>query len=267
MMYVCRKKMILHSWIKLKIQPDLRLYNTNKPRIIIIDGIDMFVERAEDPEYAKEKNLPLDVDYYIYKQILPPVVRILADFGEHGNRLKALLEKSPSEKQYDWCELAKETYEKIRDILKRDGKMDDAVNLVKSTIGSINKFDSKKNPELFNKFIITKRFVKKAENSKSKQPFMAVIEKMKNRGKIANEGDKIPYVILSGNGSEFERAEHPEYAKEKNYDLDVEYYIDKQILLMVKEKFSEYPEFWKKIKVIREQMAQKGQRSLFEFSE
>ncbi len=89
---------------------------------------------------------------------------------------------------------------------------------------------------------------------------------MEKRGKIVNEGDKIPYVILSGKGSEFERAEDPEYAKEKKLDLDVEYYIDKQILLMVKDKFSEYPEFWKKVKVLREQMTQKGQRSLFEFS-
>ncbi len=43
------------------------------------------MDSAEDPEYVKEHNLSLDVDYYINKQILPPVERILSEFGvEYG---------------------------------------------------------------------------------------------------------------------------------------------------------------------------------------
>ena len=39
------------------------------------------MERAEDPDYVREHNIPIDVDYYIKKQILPPVERILEVFG------------------------------------------------------------------------------------------------------------------------------------------------------------------------------------------
>lgn len=41
-----------------------------------------FCERAEDPTYIKEKNLQIDVDYYIGKQILPPILRLFEGMGE-----------------------------------------------------------------------------------------------------------------------------------------------------------------------------------------
>jgi DNA polymerase elongation subunit (family B) len=233
---------------------------------VIIDGLDMFVERAEDPDYAKKNNLPLDVDYYIKKQIRPPVDRILSDLGELGGNIsKATIKKPPPEKQYDVFELAEETYANVRDLLKKEGKVDDAVNLVKSTIDSIREIDSKKNPELFKKLIIKKRYIRKTENSKSRQPSIFVIEKMRMRGKSITEGDKVSFVMLAGEKTEFQRAEDSEYAKEKNLPLDDEYYTNKQILSMVEEKFSEYSEFQKKLKTMREQRTKKGQRSLFEY--
>jgi DNA polymerase I len=42
---------------------------------------DLFVNRAEDPQYALEKNIPLDTEYYIEKQVLPPLIRIFETFG------------------------------------------------------------------------------------------------------------------------------------------------------------------------------------------
>jgi DNA polymerase I len=60
---------------------------------VILAGNAIFVERAEDPEYAKKKKLPLDVDYYINKQILPPVERILSDFGVTREMLRGIGER------------------------------------------------------------------------------------------------------------------------------------------------------------------------------
>lgn len=48
---------------------------------VIVAGKGLFVDRAEDPDYVREHNVPIDVDYYIKKQILPPVERILGVFG------------------------------------------------------------------------------------------------------------------------------------------------------------------------------------------
>jgi DNA polymerase I len=42
---------------------------------------ELFVDRAEDPAYVLEKRIPLDTEYYVEKQILPPVLRIFESFG------------------------------------------------------------------------------------------------------------------------------------------------------------------------------------------
>jgi DNA polymerase I len=65
---------------------------------VIIAGKGLFVDRAEDPEYVKEHNIQLDVDYYIQKQLLNPVERILGVFGvdiatlDHDSRQKGLFD-------------------------------------------------------------------------------------------------------------------------------------------------------------------------------
>ena len=50
---------------------------------------ELFVDRAEDPAFVLENNLPLDTEYYVEKQILPPVLRIFESFGVTKDRLCA----------------------------------------------------------------------------------------------------------------------------------------------------------------------------------
>jgi len=40
-----------------------------------------YVEQAEDPAYVIENNIPIDTEYYIQKQIIPPALRLLETFG------------------------------------------------------------------------------------------------------------------------------------------------------------------------------------------
>ncbi|MFB3765939.1 MAG: DNA-directed DNA polymerase [Methanotrichaceae archaeon] len=47
----------------------------------------LFVDRAEDPKYVLENNIPLDTEYYIEKQLLPPVLRIFETFGINRTKL------------------------------------------------------------------------------------------------------------------------------------------------------------------------------------
>ncbi|MCX6680640.1 MAG: DNA-directed DNA polymerase [Methanothrix sp.] len=70
---------------------------------------ELFVNRAEDPSYVLEKNLPLDTEYYVEKQILPPVLRIFESFGITRDRL------CPGKGQsnlFSFCEAPKEQKQK-----------------------------------------------------------------------------------------------------------------------------------------------------------
>ncbi|MCZ7395980.1 MAG: DNA-directed DNA polymerase [Candidatus Methanoperedens sp.] len=165
----------------------------------------------------------------------------------------------------DWCELTTKTVEKVLELVLKEGKVDEAVELVKNTIDSIRDIDARKHPELFDKLILTRQYTKKPESYRSRQPHITVVDKLKKRGIIANVGDRIPFVILAGNGLFVERAEDPEYAREKNLLLDVDYYITKQILPPVERILADFGEHGEKLRVMREQSTQRGQRSLFEF--
>jgi len=48
---------------------------------------ELFVDRAEDPQYVLENKIPLDTEYYIEKQILPPMLRIFEPFDITRDRL------------------------------------------------------------------------------------------------------------------------------------------------------------------------------------
>lgn len=60
---------------------------------VIISGKGLFVERAEDPDYVLKHNVPIDTEYYIKKQILPPVERILEVFGVDAGSLDKYRQK------------------------------------------------------------------------------------------------------------------------------------------------------------------------------
>jgi len=48
---------------------------------VIVKGKGLIAERAEDPKYVQENNLEIDANYYIEKQLLPPIERILKPLG------------------------------------------------------------------------------------------------------------------------------------------------------------------------------------------
>jgi DNA polymerase I len=165
----------------------------------------------------------------------------------------------------DWCELTTKTVEKVLELVLKEGNVDGAVKHVENVINSIRSMDARKNPEMFEDLILTRQYTKKVESYKSRQPHITVIEKLKKRGIIANVGDRIPFVILEGNGLFVDRAEDPEYARQNNKAIDIDYYINKQILPPVERILSDFKEYGEKLRVMREKGIPRGQRSLFEF--
>jgi len=54
---------------------------------VIIKGNQLLSKRAEDPDFAKENNLQIDPEYYIYNQLLPPLERIFEVCGVSPSEL------------------------------------------------------------------------------------------------------------------------------------------------------------------------------------
>jgi DNA polymerase I len=167
----------------------------------------------------------------------------------------------------DWCGLTTKTVERVLELVLKEGKVDDAVELVKDTINRIRSMDAGKDSELFEDLILTRQYTKKIESYKNKQPHVTVIEKLQKRGIVANVGDRIPFVILAGKGMFVERAEDPEYAKEKKMPLDVDYYINKQILPPVERILADFGITGEMLRWMGEKRvsADTKQRQLFEF--
>jgi hypothetical protein len=62
-------------------------------------------DRAEDPEYVKEHGLQIDIDYYINKQILPPILRI---FEALGTTPTQTITEPPKKSQKTFGDITKE---------------------------------------------------------------------------------------------------------------------------------------------------------------
>lgn len=54
---------------------------------IITRGKDLLSKRAEHPEYVAKYNIPIDSEYYINNQVLPPIERILSSVGVERSEL------------------------------------------------------------------------------------------------------------------------------------------------------------------------------------
>lgn len=57
---------------------------------VIVKGLQILSERAEDPEYIKKNNIPIDAKYYVENQILPPLERVLEVLGYSKTELLGL---------------------------------------------------------------------------------------------------------------------------------------------------------------------------------
>ena len=165
----------------------------------------------------------------------------------------------------DWCEITTRTIEKVLELVLKEAKVDEAVLLVKNTINEIKSIDA--NSALFDGLILTRQYTKSVGSYKNKQPHITVIEKLQKRGIISNVGDRIPFVIIAGNAMFVERAEDPEYAKKKNLPIDVDYYINKQILPPVERILSDFGVTREMLRGMGERkvQAETKQKQLFEF--
>ncbi len=123
----------------------------------------------------------------------------------------------------DWSELAKETQLKVAEIVLNTGDVNKAVDYVRKVINDI------KNGNIdFNKLIIWKTLTKRPSQYDTSQPHVTAARIMEQSGYKVSPGTKIGYVIVRGSGPVSKRAKP--YFMASLEDIDINYYIDKQVI-------------------------------------
>lgn len=131
----------------------------------------------------------------------------------------------------DWCELTSVTLNRVLELVLKEGDVDRAVEHVRKVVNDVRNLDPAKDSQIIESLILTRTLTRKLESYKNKQPHLTVAEKLKERtGVMPSIGTRIPFIITAGKGLFVDRAEDPDYVREHNIPIDVDYYIKKQIL-------------------------------------
>ena len=123
----------------------------------------------------------------------------------------------------DWAEVAKRVQERVLEIILKEQSPEKAVDYVYSVIEALKQ---KKVP--FRDLIIWKTLTKSVDDYAIKASHVEAAKMLKNRGWRLTVGDKVGYVILTGEGRLYSRVKPYVFAA---YDeLDVNYYVTKQVV-------------------------------------
>lgn len=127
----------------------------------------------------------------------------------------------------DWCDLVSKT---LYDVLEIILKEQDPKKAFKYTKGILSKLEKNEIP--IEQLMITKSISKSLGEYKGVQPHIELLKKMRKRNPATAPGigDRIGYVIVKGLQLMSDRAEDPEYVKEKHLQIDSKYYAESQIL-------------------------------------
>ena len=123
----------------------------------------------------------------------------------------------------DWCELAKDVQSKIVEIVLKTGDTEKAIEYVQKVIREL-----KEGKIPVEKLVIWKTLSKKLSEYSVEAAHVVAAKRMLEKGFKVSVGDKIGYVIVKGSGKLSQRA-YPYFMVKPN-QLDVDYYIDHQII-------------------------------------
>lgn len=126
--------------------------------------------------------------------------------------------------------IAKETQEKVIDIILRENKPEAAFEYVKEVVNSVRSKNA-----ATEKVVITTQLQKEISSYESYGPHVAAAQRMKDQGIPAGPGSIIRYVVVQGSDRIRDRVKLPEEVREGEYDA--EYYINNQIVPAVEKLF------------------------------
>lgn len=123
----------------------------------------------------------------------------------------------------DWAEVAKKLQEHVLEIILNEPSSKKAAEYVRSVIA-----DLKHRKVPLHDLIIWKTLTKRPEDYAIKAPHVEAAKMLKEKGWRLMSGDKVGYVILTGQGRLYNRVKPYIFAKLE--EVDVEYYITNQVL-------------------------------------
>ncbi len=123
----------------------------------------------------------------------------------------------------DWAEVAKKVQEHVLEIILKEQSPAKAIDYVRSVIEELKQ---RKVP--FRDLIIWKTLTKPPEQYAIKAPHVEAAKMLKEKGWRLTGGDKVGFVILSGQGRFYNRVKPYVFAK---YDeVDIDYYVTNQVV-------------------------------------
>ncbi len=173
-----------------------------------------------------------------YEGFYPSGIFVSAKMSDYGAKKKyALLSEKNTLKikgfetvRRNWSVIAKETQEKVLEIILKEHNKEKAMKYVKKIINNLRN----KNIAI-EKVIINTQLQKDLNDYAARGPHVAVAQKLKNKGIEVGPGTLIKFVITQGSDSISNRAKLPEEISQKDYDA--EYYINNQVVPSVETIF------------------------------
>ena len=130
----------------------------------------------------------------------------------------------------NWSSIAKETQEKVLEIILKEHDNEKALEYVKKVIDDLR---NKKIP--LEKVIIHTQLQKEISEYNARGPHVAVAQRLKNKGIAIGPGSMIKFIVTQGNDIIRNRSKMPEEIKEGDYDAD--YYLHHQVIPAVERIF------------------------------
>ena len=174
-----------------------------------------------------------------FEGFYPSGIFVSAKVGPYGAKKKyalvsedgALKIKGFESVRRNWSMIAKDTQEKVLEIILKERDNEKALKYVKKVVDDLR---NRRIP--LEKVVIHTQLKKEISEYDSKGPHVAVAQRLRNQGIQVGPGSIIRFVVLRGSDIIRNRSKLPEEVKENNYDPD--YYINNQVIPAVERIFN-----------------------------
>jgi DNA polymerase I len=213
------------AWGRYMILTAIRMAEDAGLKVVYGDTDSLFVTYEEKKTRELEKQIELKLGLEIERGKL--YTRVF--FTEAKKRYAGLLPDGSLDIvgleviRGDWADVARKVQERVLEIILKEQSAEKAADFVRTVIAELRQ---RKVP--FRDLIIWKTLTKPAEEYKVKASHVEAAKALRSKGWTMTVGDKVGYVILTGEGRLYDRVKPYVFAV---YDeVDVEYYVSKQVV-------------------------------------